>query len=322
MRDMKLGRAAVLAAALAVVSSAPRSARAADPAAARDQLKIGYDLSQKGECAEAIPHFTESLKLDPKAITLINLAQCEEKVGRLADALGHWVDARSRALVEGNTAIEAEAEKRAHALEPRMPHLTLSLAKDAPKGAEVSRDGVVLGQPSLGVATSVNPGAHLIVVKAPGRRDASLEVSLAEGESKEMAVEAGEVDASASAEPPGATAPAERATPGPNPLVYVGFGAAIAGIGVGTVTGILALDKANAAKDACPDLACPDASNLDDVKTGRTLGTISTIGFVVGAVGAAVGIYGLLVGPSRKPSAPATGKAALYIDPSGLRGSF
>ena len=84
-------------------------------------MKLGYQLAQDGKCEEAIPHFVESLRLDAKAITLINLASCEEKTAKLADALGHWVEARARAQAEGNAAIEEEAEKKAKALEPRLP---------------------------------------------------------------------------------------------------------------------------------------------------------------------------------------------------------
>src|SRR4051812_7852759 len=88
-------------------------ARAGDPAAAREQVKLGYQLAQDGKCVEAIPHFVESLRLDVKAVTLINLAACEEKTQKLADALGHWVEARARAQAEGNARIEEEAENKA-----------------------------------------------------------------------------------------------------------------------------------------------------------------------------------------------------------------
>src|SRR6478672_4118047 len=119
----------------------PLTAAANDPAAAREQVKIGYTLSQEGKCDEAIPHFVESLRLDPKAVTLINLANCEEKVGRLADALGHWADARARAQQESVKPIEDEAEKRQKALEPRVPTITVTIASGAPNGTTMSRDG-------------------------------------------------------------------------------------------------------------------------------------------------------------------------------------
>src|SRR3954447_12558139 len=154
MRPRRIGF--VLSAALVLGST---TAHAGDPAAAREQVKLGYQLAQDGKCDEAIPHFVESLKLDAKAITLINLAACEEKTAKLADALGHWVEARGRAQTEGNAAIQEEAEKKAKALEARIPKLTVVLAGATPD-AEVVRDGVALGAASMGVPLPVNPGAH------------------------------------------------------------------------------------------------------------------------------------------------------------------
>src|SRR5205823_6294338 len=106
---MRHGRVACSFGVACALLFASSSARAGDPAAAREQVKLGYQLAQDGKCEEAIPHFVESLRLDVKAITLINLAACEEKTAKLADALGHWVEARARAQTEGNAAIQEEA---------------------------------------------------------------------------------------------------------------------------------------------------------------------------------------------------------------------
>lgn len=302
----------------------PAIAYAGDPAAAREQLKAGYTLAQDGRCAEAIPRFQESLKLDAKAITLINLAQCEERTQKLADALGHWVDARARAQTEGNTAIEEEAEKRAKALEPRLPRLTVALTVattgPSPKDVEVVRDGIVLGSVSVGLALPVNPGSHTIVVRAPGYEEITKTIELAEGENKRIEVGVGAKKPEPKAVAP-VTGPTDKtASKGTNPLVYVGFGTAAVGVAVGAVTGIMAFGKASSAKDNCPNLTCPNSSDLDAVDSGRTLGTISTIGFAVAGVGAAVGIYGLLAGGSSKGSAT----VGLTVGPTGggIRGSF
>src|SRR5690349_17832828 len=151
--------------ALGVLLLSASTAFAGDPAAAREQLKIGYTLAQGGKCAEALPHLQESLRLDAKAITLINLADCEEKVGKLTDAMSHWVDARARAQSEGNAGIHEEAERRAKELDPRLARLTIRLAPTAPPDAKVERDGIVLGVPSMGIPLPVDPGAHTVTVK-------------------------------------------------------------------------------------------------------------------------------------------------------------
>jgi hypothetical protein len=257
------------------------------------------------------------LKLDVKAITLINLASCEEKTARLADALGHWVEARSRAQAEGNAGIEQEAEKRAKALEPRLPKLTVVVA-NAFADIEVTRDGVALGAASMGVPLPVNPGAHVLVVHAKNREDAPVSVSLVEGENKRVELTLGAAKKVVAAAPV-VGPPATETAPGRiSPLVFVGFGTALVGASVGTVTGIMAFGKASTAKDACPNDECT-TPGLDAVDSGRTLGLISTVGFIVGGVGAGVGLYGLLFGT---PKASASVAVSLGPTGGGLRGTF
>lgn len=305
-------RAACAAAVFAFVL-VPSLARAADPAAAREQLKIGYTLSQEGKCDEAVPHLVESLRLDPKAITLINLANCEEKVGRWADALGHWVDARARAQTENVPAIEEEAVRRAKSLEERIPRLTIVLGEGAPKGTEVLKDGVLLGGVSLGVPLPVDPGSHTVVARAPGRAEGTKTIALAEGETGRVDVAPGG-PAPVQPGPAGPGAEPARAAPsgGLGPLVWIGFGTALVSAAVGTVTGIVALDHASEADRDCPNRTCTDPEALDRIDTGRTMGTISTVAFVVAGAGAAVGVVGLVTGGRRTDPS-----VALRVGPSG-----
>lgn len=312
--------ATLLASALLLAST---TARAGDPAAAREQVKIGYELAQKGKCDEAIPHFLESIKLDVKAVTLINLAACEEKTNKLADAIGHWVDARSRAQVENNSAIQEEAEKKAKALEARIPKLTVALPPNAPKDAEVVRDGVALGSASFGVPLPVNPGAHSLVVRAKGFEDATTTVTLAEAESKTVQLKLGAARPAEPAPvvvvpPGGATKPDPEPSKGTSPIAYVGFGVAAAGLAAGMITGVLALGAASEAKDACPNGVCTNSQAKDDAESGKTMGTISTIGFIVAGVGAAVGVYGLVWGTPKSTS------VGVAVTPAGglVRGTF
>lgn len=315
---MRPRRAACALALGSVVVLASSPAHAGDPAAAREQVKLGYQLAQDGKCEEAIPHFVESLRLDVKSITLINLAACEEKTAKLADALGHWVEARARAQAEGNGAIEEEAEKKVKALESRVPKLTVSVP-GAPADAEVVRDGVALGSASMNVPLPVNPGAHTLVVRAKDHEDTSESVTIAEGETKRVELKVGaKKKASVAPLAPGPAAAEGGSTP-TSPLVYIGFGTAIAGVAVGTITGVMAFGKAGTAKDECPNTNDCSVTGKDAVDSGRTLGTISTIGFVVAGVGAAVGVYGLVWG---KPKSSAS--VAVSVGPmgGGLRGTF
>ncbi len=321
MRHRRVVHAIALASATALVF-ASSSAHAGDPAAAREQVKLGYQLAQDGKCDEAIPHFVESLKLDAKAITLINLAQCEEKIGKLSDALGHWVEARARAQFENNGPIEEEAEKRAKALEPRIPKLTIVLVGGTPD-AEVVRDGVVLGAASMNVPLPVNVGAHTLVVRAKDREETTEKLTVAEGENKRIELKLGAPRKAVAAPPVTGPAPDTSTSGGTSPLVYVGFGTAIVGVAVGSITGIIALGAGSDAKNDCPSGKCSTPDQQDAAKSGQTAGTISTIAFIVGGVGAAVGVYGLVWG---KPKTSTS--VAFDVGPTldgmrgGLRGTF
>lgn len=296
VRNARWPRLAPAAGLLAALALAPRDARAGDPAAARELLKRGYVLAEDGRCADAAPLYEESVRLDPKAITFINLADCEEKLGRLGSALGHWVDARARAKIEANAAIEAEAEQRAKALEPRLARLTLVLPRDAPEGTTVVRDGLPLGAASLGLETPVDPGTHTLVVRAPGRAESSTSVALGEGERKRVELAVGATVASREAPPAREEARRSPASsPATSPLVWIGFGLGAAGLATGAVTGLVAMGRARDLERACPDRACPDAATLDDVSSGRALGNVSTIAFVLGGAGLALGTVALVL---------------------------
>ena len=271
---------------------------------------------------------TEAKQIE-RAVTLINLAACEEKTNKLAEALGHWVEARSRAQIEGNSAIQEEAEKRAKVLEPRLARLTVVVDANAPKDVEIERDGVALGSASFGIPLPVNPGAHTLVVKAKGYADARATVTLAEAERRQMKLQLGaKLPDAPVAERGGAATNGGTTSRGTSPLVYVGFGLAAAGVAVGTVTGIVALGAASDADAACPNGRCRTDSEKSDAESGKTMGTVSTIGFIAGGVGALVGIYGLVWGsPKSKTTGSGSSNAAsidVSVGPTGgvLRGTF
>ncbi len=84
---------------------------------------------------------------------------------------------------------------------------------------------------------------------------------------------------------------------GTNPLVYVGFGVAGAGILVGALYGADSLQSASTAKERCVNGRCPPSS-FEFIDQARTSAAISNVAFGVAVVGLGVGIYGLIAKPS------------------------
>jgi len=94
-------------------------------------------------------------------------------------------------------------------------------------------------------------------------------------------------------EPPGADTSKGSTT---KTLAYVAFGVGAAGLVVGGITGVIALGKSGDLKDKCPDNNCP-STEQDNVDSYKSVGTISTIGFIVAGVGGATGLVLLLTAP-------------------------
>ena len=186
----RIGVLGLLFVALAV-SSVAHAATPEDRAAAREHLTQAQDLKKQGQLAEAIPHFAESQRLDPKLSTALDLADCAELAGKLVEAQAYWAAARDQAKREEKPQSRARAEQRLAAVEKRVAHLSLQLAANAPAGTQVLRDDIPLDQASLGNAQALNPGDHVVVVKATGHDDATYPVKLTEGDNQTLAIAAG-----------------------------------------------------------------------------------------------------------------------------------
>jgi hypothetical protein len=287
--------------ALVLGSSAARAGSADAEAAFRE----GRKALQAGDLASACAHFEESERLEPAPGTLLNLADCEERSGKLAHAKEHFGVAASgfpRGDVRRGIAMQHVA-----AIDKRLAHLTLRLAPSAPAGTVV-RDGEdVVERGELGTARTVDPGAHVVVVTAPGHADRSYDVTLHEGDQVEQTIDAGVPSAAASGPTSPAPAPAPAASDvngtsaeappvspsGGSGLRTAGFvlgGVGVAGIATGAVTGILALGRASTVKSHCPGDAC-DPQGLDAASQGKWLAPTSTVAFVAGGAFLAAGAY-------------------------------
>src|SRR5450432_676614 len=131
-----------------LLASAPaRADDARDPAAAEELFRQGRAASQKKDFTTACAKFRESNRLDPAVGTVFNIADCEEKLGRLATSWTMFQEVVQRLSADDNR--RAIAEQRARALESRVPKLSIRLAHTDRSAVVVRRDGVSLGTASL-----------------------------------------------------------------------------------------------------------------------------------------------------------------------------
>lgn len=151
----------------ALAQAAPTDARAASVALLTEAKR----LTAAGNAGEACVKYAESYSLDAQLDALLPLAECFEQSGKLARAYAAYQDAVDVAK-RSNDQRWVAAAARASQLQPRLSYLTIDVpAAYRLPALSVERDGFRLGSSAWGVPVPVDPGTHVIVVKAYGYRD-------------------------------------------------------------------------------------------------------------------------------------------------------
>jgi hypothetical protein len=300
---------------LTVCSVASAEPSAADRETARDLMKEGDKKSAAKDWAGAMRAYEEAHKL-------VNVPSTGRELARSQEALGLFVEARDTcslvtkmAQTPGEptafTTARTECADVAQALAPKIGTLRIVIeGVSADLKPEITIDGVPIPG-GTNVSRRVNPGRHMVKAAAPGYGESRAETTLSEGgmldvkltltpDGKAAKGPVGPVDPGAGTPAPPAPVMVKKTSP----LVYVGFGLAGVGVVAGGITGALAFSKSSSAKDNCVGNLCGQAAQ-SDIDSSKTMGTISTIGFGVGIVGAAVGVAGLFLSKSVPESSTA-----------------
>jgi hypothetical protein len=294
---------------MVLAASLAASSGSAAPREAQEQFEQGRALVKAGKPADAIPKFLASIAAEPTLAALLNLADCYERVGKLASARARFLEAQE--LAKDKDPLRAdEARKRAELLDPKVSMVTL-LPPPKVEGVRVWVDGVEVPASAWGAPRPFDAGSHEIVSQdARGkRRTAKIDVP----PSAARMTFPIEVDP----EPTAAPGPAPIAAPppsggeveGPPPDhtqrtagLIVGATGLVA-IGAGAVTGIIALgaksdlESTCGAYPQCPSSRRADAAELDD--RAHTFGTLSTVTFISGAALLALGTVLYFTAPSK-----------------------
>lgn len=244
-------------------------------------------LLEAGQASAACPKFAESHRLDPAGGSLLNLAVCHEREGKTGSAWFEYNDALSLAIKEGRPDREQIARERLAALEPKLVRLAVAPAPGAEiEGLEVTLDGVALRRAVWGTPMVIDPGAHGVDARAPGRGPWSTTVTL-EGEGRLETVEVPPL-APARPAPPPPPRTADVTTRTLSPWVYaLGTGAA-AGSLAAAITGVMALERQFKANRECvSERNYCSQEGLDAGESARTLAWVSTVSFGAALVAAA-----------------------------------
>ncbi len=265
----------------------------ASPAAADVDIAKADKLFAEGlalresNLEQSCAKFDESLQYNPQAIgTLLNVALCDEKLGRIASAVVKFSEARDRAKEQQLTDYITAAEEHIAALTPELPYLQLKFGVPPIADTKILVNDQVVGMDRIG-KLAVDPGEVSITVSAPGRLPYQTKIIVAKREMKD--VEIPELEKSV-------TVKSSRRTLG---LITTASG--VAAIGGGVVIGLFARRSYNNAIKDCtqvPDTPpqCPPDAQTDTEKA-RTLGTVGTVVGVIGVVAVGVGLYVWLRAP-------------------------
>jgi hypothetical protein len=306
---------AVVFVVLAVLGTASREACAQrdTSAVATELFYSGRDLMNAGNYVEGCPKLAQSARLDAKVGTLARLAECEEKLGKMASARAHWQQATSLARAQGDERL-AHAQAELTRVDKLVPKVAISMAGPPPLGLALRVDGDDVGVVSLGLPLPLDAGRHTLSVSATAKKPFTTTVTtLADGKITRVEVPPLEDAPPAVVElaPPSPAPDRAHAVPPPYWTTSRKVGAIVGGVGVATavvgiVFGVVAkveLDASNG--DGCHDNNC---GNSDSTAHGQRTsafsdGTIGTVLLVAGGVVAASGLTVFLLAPGGREAA-------------------
>jgi hypothetical protein len=281
-------------------------------AAARALGQEGVKLADAGNCQDAVDKLGRAEKIFHAPTTLARLGECQVQNGKIVEGTENLNRVSRENLSATAPAAFKDAQERARKVladaKPRIAKLKIAVAAPAGTPLLVKVDGETVPVANLNTNRPTDPGDHVIEASAPGFKTASAKVRLGEGAQDSVALTL-EIDPNAP-KPAAEPQPAPLgSTPEPAPLrsktpALAAFGVGAVGVGVGAVFGVLALGKKGDLDSACKAKVCGSAQQ-DTIDSGKSFATVSTIGFVVGAVGIGVGTALLLTGGSSAPAASA-----------------
>jgi hypothetical protein len=332
--------------ALLALASASQRAAADDgsttsirrPSKADELFSRGKERLAVNDYAAACPLLAESYQLDPATGSMLALAICHERQGKLGSALRDYQEVVTRSRAENRPDREQAAQAQILALHSKVSTLTLLIAHKPPDLA-IRVNDLPLAKDELGRPLPMDGGFVVIEVEAKDRATWTKHVTLADsGDALTVTIPSlGEAPAALPVLPPPVvhTAPAS-----PKPHKKARFSASeVAGItmmsasaiGAAVAIGytVKALHKNSESEDKCAGDLCTPAgreARLD----ARKAGDVATIAVIATTAVASAGLITFLVGRSKRhndarrdhASVHANGWVAAHSGGAFLAGSF
>ncbi len=275
---------------------------AASAEAALQRGREALALFEEGSHAAALALFEAAEASFHSPVFVVYIARCQRELGRLLEARSTFDRVLGEALPEDAAPpwlkAQADAAVEREALAARIP--TLTVLVDAPtKEVTLTIDGRAV---AVGAAIELNPGPRTVRASHRSRSVSQRLTVLASSHETLRLTLGAPAPTDPSPAPPGVLElpPPESAPPaGTTGLTTAGYvlsGLAVAALGAGTITGVMALLANEAAGEGCTDGGVCDAANRRHEDRAFTLAHASTTTFVVGGVAAGLAIVFVVVG--------------------------
>jgi hypothetical protein len=292
------------------------------PAVAEDSKAraAARELGGQGVTAYKREAYPEALDKLQRAYEVVRVPSLGLWSARALNKLGRWVEASERYVEvtrldasSGNPAIQEKAKKDAQAelaeLRARIPALELTVAGVARQDVTILLDGGTLPPALLGTRVPIDPGPHRLEVRyaeqlqeksfvATERQVVPISMQFREVVPKQAERESALPVAGTGS--PASSQPGVDSGGGTQRAVgWVAVGVGSAGVVVGAVAGLLAMNQRGELEGACQNGSCwPDkADQVDSYNTKRSL---SSAAFIAGGVIGLTGVVLVLSAP-REP---------------------
>jgi hypothetical protein len=318
---------------------------AGDKVAAQALFEEGRALVAAGRYTEACPKFADSERLDASPSTLLNLANCWEKLGRTATAWATYKEAESAANAAKRQDYMVTAQRHADALAPKLSRLTINVPQPI-AGIRVLRDGVLVGSPQWGSPIPVDPGSRAVEASAPGYKGwvANVEVSrdvaqftltvppleALPAESPPPAATVAVNPAAVPSSPPAPPAPRPETAPRGSAQRTIGLlvgGAGVVGLGVAGVYALVANSKNKDSVNFCDTAdhnACASAG-VTERNDALWAGDAATVALSVGGAALVAGALIWFSAPSERPDSGSSAARVVVVPALGgavLKGTW
>lgn len=347
------GMAAVLVASFSLLAVQPCAWAQTDDdrAGARVAATEGVKAINEKRWADAADLFGRAESLVHSPVHLLYLARAQEKLGKLVNARENYNRIiREKYGPESPDAFrqaQTSAQQEVSGLDARLASITLKL--DGEKGpVTVTMDGEKVPAALVGLPLPVDPGSHTFLATGANLKSDPVSVTVAQGGKSTLtlivkpapgtvdpgapppvagAAPAASVTPAATQVPPGTAAAPAAGNSGLKIGGYVALGVGVVGVGVGTLFLLSAKGKKSDGDALCngPGGACP-LSQKDKVDSlgndYKSAGTLSVVGYGVGAAGLITGVTLLVLSGSNHAETAAGVTPWVGYQSAGLSGRF